>query len=70
MRVFNIAHLSKWEWKIREAREGLWYRALVNRYRVTDGVIRNDVNRSSLWWKDICNLDLRGGELTYEHYVK
>jgi len=53
LRVFNIALLSKWEWKIREAREGLWYRALVNRYGVRDGVIRNDVNRSSLWWKDM-----------------
>ena len=33
-------------------------------------MIKNDVNKSSLWWKDICNLDLRGGELTYEHSVK
>jgi hypothetical protein len=57
LRAFNLALLSKWEWKIRDERAGLWYRALGNRYEIRDGVSTCSSRDSSLWWRDICNLD-------------
>jgi hypothetical protein len=43
---------------------------LVNRYGVRDGVIRDDVNRSSLWWKDIRQIDMGAREITDVFYKK
>jgi hypothetical protein len=32
LRAFNLALLGKWDWKIRNKREGLWFIILINRY--------------------------------------
>jgi hypothetical protein len=34
LRAFNLALLGKWDWKIRNKREGLWFIILINRYWV------------------------------------
>jgi hypothetical protein len=58
LRIFNLALLGKWEWKIRTERRGIWYRTLLNRYGLNDEVIRLGVRGSSSWWNDICQLDI------------
>jgi hypothetical protein len=40
----------------------LWYRALVNRYGVSEGVISRGDSNSSIGWKDISSLDTGVGE--------
>jgi hypothetical protein len=60
--AFNNALLCKWGWKTNSENEGLWYRALVNRYGVSEGVISRGDSNSSIWWKDISSLDTGVGE--------
>jgi hypothetical protein len=70
LRAFNISLLCKWDWKTRSESESLWYRALANRYGVSEGSIRRGANSSSLWWKDISLLDSGVSEAVNTFSVK
>jgi len=53
MREFNIALLGKWCWRMLIDRGGLWYRVLMARYGLEDGVLREGGMRASYWWKKV-----------------
>jgi len=36
----------------------LWYKTLVNRYNLSRELISTWSRGRSVWWKDICNIDL------------
>ncbi|PNY01537.1 cysteine-rich receptor-like protein kinase [Trifolium pratense] len=52
-----LALLGKWVWKLKSKSEGLWLRALSNRYGVFGEGIREGGNGSSCWWKDINSVE-------------
>ncbi|XP_058764714.1 uncharacterized protein LOC131638187 [Vicia villosa] len=70
LRKFNLALLGKWEWKVVNERKGIWFEAIVNRYGMINGVLRSGPNGASIWWKDICNLNIGGGIASREYSVK
>lgn len=59
--MFNYASLGKWEWKVINERKGIWFEALVNTYGMVNGSLNLGLNGASIWWKDICSLDIGGG---------
>ncbi|MCH85588.1 hypothetical protein A2U01_0006436, partial [Trifolium medium] len=61
---------GKWVWKIRAKRHGLWYKALLDRYGVSDGIITEGGGGCSSWWKSICQLELGREELSNSYSVK
>lgn len=70
LRDFNLSLLGKWVWKIRKERSGLWTKALRDRYGGTDGIPITSDKFSSLWWRDICSLDIGDRENAEEYSVK
>jgi hypothetical protein len=36
VREFNVSLLGKWWWRMREGKEGLWFKVLVAKYEVED----------------------------------
>jgi hypothetical protein len=65
--LMNVSLLSKWRWRLLNRNEvPLWKEVLVAKY---GRHIENNVNLSSevfpyfesLWWKDICRLEVGGG---------
>jgi hypothetical protein len=53
LRVFNIALLGKWWWRIRNEKESLWFKVLEQKY----GVNLEEMNRcSSQWWRDLTSI--------------
>lgn len=67
LEIFNLVLLGKWGWKIKIERNGLWYRALLNKYGINREFIRVENIGVSVWWKEICNLDY-GGVESYNVY--
>ena len=61
MREFNITLLGKWCWRMLVDRSGLWYRVLVARYSLEDGVLREGGMRASYWWKEVGRVRDGGG---------
>jgi hypothetical protein len=66
LRLMNSSLLSKWRWKILVEGNELWKKVLVAKYG--DSVVgksRLDVNDfgvgASVWWRDICRLDIEVG---------
>jgi hypothetical protein len=50
LKLFNIALLGKWWWRLKNEDEALWHRVLVCRY----GKSLDKVNiKSSIWWRDL-----------------
>jgi hypothetical protein len=49
---------------------GLWYKTLVNRDGLSGDPISTWSRGSSVWWKDICNIDLGGVEPPNLYSVK
>jgi len=70
LRVFNLALLRKWRWKISNEVSGMWYRTLVNKYGIRDESITVWGRGSSTWWKDIFQLDIGGMESSNSYSVK
>jgi hypothetical protein len=70
LRAFNNALLGKWEWKIKNERLGLWYRALENKYGIRDGVISEGDRGSSVWRYDMCSINVSGRETSSIYIVK
>jgi hypothetical protein len=50
LRVFNIALLGKWWWRIRNEKESLWYKVLEQKYG--NSLEERNKCRSS-WWRDL-----------------
>jgi hypothetical protein len=59
----NLSLLVKWRWKLLQYDDAVWKKVLVARY---GEVVRSKVhwidypipNRASVWWKDLCRLDI------------
>ncbi|GAU43492.1 hypothetical protein TSUD_92030 [Trifolium subterraneum] len=50
LKLFNIALLGKWWWRLKNENDVLWHRVLVCRY----GKSLDKVNsKSSIWWRDL-----------------
>lgn len=70
MRVFNIALLGKWEWKVKYEVRGIWYITSVNIYGLTNNALNSESIEASRWWKDTYQLELGGGENSNEYLMK
>jgi hypothetical protein len=60
----NLSLLIKWRWRLLQKDNGLWKDILVAKYGVEACLMvhwcgSNVVNRASLWWKDLCGIDVR-----------
>jgi len=58
------------DWKINSERNGIWYRALVNRYGSVEVDFKTGGRGRSTWWNDISNLDLGEEEVRNNYVVK
>jgi hypothetical protein len=62
----NLSLLLKWRWKLIQGEDAIWKRVLVARYGEN---VRSNVhwidhpihNRASVWWKDLCRIDIFEG---------
>jgi len=61
IRVFNIALLGKWCWRLLVDRDSLWFRVLSARYGVEWGCVREGGREASVWWSDISFCNRRNG---------
>src|ERR1044072_7576368 len=50
MKLFNLALLGKWRWRMLTEKHSLWCRILSEKYH--DSVSQKD----SIWWKDLCSV--------------
>ncbi|MCH83014.1 LINE-1 reverse transcriptase like [Trifolium medium] len=55
LKLFNLALLGKWGWRLKSETNSLWHSVLTQRYG--ESLDRID-NRSSVWWRDL-NMALR-----------
>lgn len=58
LKLFNTALLGKWVWKVTIERNEIWFEALLNIYRLENGIMSLESNGVSSWWKNICQLDI------------
>ncbi|XP_058767576.1 uncharacterized protein LOC131641289 [Vicia villosa] len=68
--AINSALLGKWEWKVINERNGIWFDALANSYGICNGVLSPSLNGASIWWRDIRNLDIGRWATAREYSVK
>lgn len=57
LKAFNLALLGKWCWRMRVDKWGMWYRVWKARYRESEGILRVDGRRGSVWLKDVGSLE-------------
>lgn len=57
LKVFNIALLKKWEWKIEFEKSGLWFKTLLNIYGGSDDSIIIKDRGVFSWWKTLSQLN-------------
>lgn len=66
IRVMNVSLLAKWRWRLLDGNPALWKNVLEEKYgncvgRLVEGGGMVRPNRSSLWWKELVNIDNFGG---------
>lgn len=57
LRLFNIALLGKWLWRVRTERRALWVKVLHSKYGDVNEVLGKSHRRWSRWWLDISSLE-------------
>lgn len=67
-RLFNIALLEKWLWRIRTKNIGLWFKVLLEKYENECGRLEFEANGSSRWWKDISSLEKAGSQMPLDWF--
>lgn len=70
LRIFNIALLGKWKWKVKIGKRDIWLHALLNIYGITNEVLSPCSNGVSNWWKGICQLYLGVCIILNEYLMK
>ncbi|PNY15474.1 ribonuclease H [Trifolium pratense] len=69
LKLFNIALLGKWWWRLKNEKDLLWCRVLLGRYGKDLGFVKN---KSSLWWRDlndIANFKSQGRDRWFEDHL-
>jgi hypothetical protein len=70
VRVFNIALLGKWWWRIKNEKESLWYKVIEQIYGES---LEERKNCRSSWWRDLISIKKiqgRGGVDWFEENIR
>lgn len=70
LKLFNTTLLGIWDWKVKIEMRGIWFEALMNKYRLNNGVLNLWTGGVLSWWKNISQLDIGSHVPSNEYLVK
>jgi hypothetical protein len=71
----NLSLLVKWRWRLLQNDNAFWKEFLVAKYGPNvclkvHWIGSNMASRASMWWKDVCGVDIRDGASWFAHHVR